>query len=435
MATDSDVQVQTTRQGDTVHELDVEVAPKLVARAFDKAYQELAREVRVKGFRPGKAPRSVLERLYGSSIGEQIEHRLVADTLPSAVEQSGLEPVAEPAIESQPPQAGAGFVYKARIEVRPQIELPDLAGLPAKKPRVDVSDADVDGELERLQQQQAVLLEESEGTEGAPGHVLKVDFVGRVAGEPFEGGTGQGVDVELGAGRFIPGFEEQLEGATAGSDCEVRVTFPEDYGASELAAKEAVFAVHVVSVRRREVPALDDEFAKDLGEFDSLDALRQRIHGDLLAGRDREAQGELRRTLMDSLIERCSFEVPAGMVDRRLEGELRSAHDRLHEQLDHDTLHAQLERWREEWRDRAERQVRESLLLDAVASAEGLEASPEDIEARLEEMAEQQGIPAARMRQVLGPEQIDRALEGQIVDEKAVEFLAARAKVEEIADT
>jgi len=431
----SDISVSSSSETPTRHSVEVQVAASRVAKAFDRAYRELAKQVRVRGFRPGKTPRSVLERIYGASIAEQLEQTLVAETLEDAVQQVGLEPVAEPSIEAGAPSIGEDFRYTARIEVKPEIELPDLSGLPATRPQVAVSDEDVEKELDALRERHAKLLEEPDGTQIAEGHVANVDFVGRVDGEPFEGGSGQAVDVEIGAGRFLPDFESQLVGASDGDDVEIRVDFPDDYGNGELAGKQALFAVHVASVKRREVPVLDDEFAKDLGEFASLDELGARIRSDLAESRERESESVLHRTLLDSLIERSSFDVPPGMVERRLEGELRQAHERLEGQVDHDTLHEQLGRWREEWRERAERQVRESLLLEAVAKAEGLQASPLDVEARIGEMAERQGVSTDRLRQAYGGEAFERALEAQLVDEKALEFLVARAKVEETADT
>jgi trigger factor len=429
------LRVESSEESPVLHRVEVEVDAGRVKRAYDKAYRDLAQRVQVRGFRPGKTPRSVLERLYGSSLGEQIEHTLIAETLGEAVEQAGLEPVAEPAIESSAPRAGSVFRYTARIEVKPAIELPDLAGLPATRPRVEVGVAELETELEALRQRNAPVVEEPEGTRLEPGHVASIDFVGRVDGMPFEGGSGQGVEVEIGAGRFVPGFEEQLEGAASGEDREVTVTFPEDYANDQLAGKQAVFAVHVAAVKRRLVPELDDEFAKDLGEFGSLDELRARVRGDLTESRERAARSELHRTLMDSLIERASFDVPPGMVERQLQQQLQSAHQRLEGQLPHDALHEQLERWKEEWRAGAERQVRERLLLEAVARAEGLSVLPEDVEARIAEMAAQQGVDPARLRTAYGGEAFEAALESQLTDEKALEFLAARAKVEETTDT
>ncbi len=431
----SEVQVQSEAESPILHRVEVEVAAKRVAKAFDRAYRELARQVNVKGFRPGKAPRSVLERLYGPSLAEQLEQTLVAETLAEAIEQTGLEPVSEPAIESQGAKGGESFRYTARVEVKPAIELPDLAGLPAQRPRVEVTGVDVDQELESLRERSAKLIEEPPEVTVQGGHVVTVDFVGRIDGEVFEGGTGQGVEVEIGSGRFIPGVEDQLIGATSGEDRELTVAFPDDYGSAELAGRTAVFAAHVVAIKRREVPELDDEFAKDLGEFETLDDLRTRIREDLERAREDAARSVLHRTLLDSLIERAPFDVPPGMVERRLEGELRSAHDRLSGQVDHDTLPRHLDAWREEWRERAERQVREGLLLEAVARAESLSASPEDVEARIEEMAERQGVSPARLRTAWGDDAFERALEAQLTDEKALEFLSARAKVEETTDT
>jgi trigger factor len=430
-----EVQVEATAESPVVHRLEVEVAPQRVQRVFDRAYKDLAKSVNVKGFRKGKAPRSVLEKLYGAALAEQIEQTLVGETLVDAVEQAGLDPVAEPSIEAAAPVAQQAFRYTARVEVKPAVELPDLAGLAAQRPRVDVSDQDVLLELDRLQQGQAQLIEEQEGTQLGEGHVATIDFVGRIDGEPFEGGSGQGVALEVGAGQFIPGFEEQLEGARSGEDREVTVSFPDDYAAEQLAGKQAEFAVHVAAVKRREIPELDDEFAKDLGDFTSLEALRTRIRDDLTQARERDARQVLHRTLVDSLIERAELDVPPGMVERRLQQRLESAHQRFASQIPHDALHEQLGRWREEWRDAAERDVRESLLLEAVANAESLTVAAEDVEARVEEMAQLQGVSAERLRKAWGEDGLERALEAQLRDEKALEFLEARAKVEETTDT
>jgi trigger factor len=425
------VRVRATEESPVVRTLEVAVEAARVAQAYDRAYQDLARRVSVRGFRPGKAPRSVLEKLYGPQVAEQIEESLVAETLGPALEQAGLEPVAEPAVSARPPAEGAEFVYTARVEVKPVFELPELAGLPGRRPRVAVGDEDVERELEALRERHASLLEEPPETAAAGGHVLTLDFVGRIDGKPFEGGSGKGVELALGSERFLPGFEEQLVGARSGEDREVRVRFPDDYATRELAGRDAVFAVHVAALRRRLVPALDDEFAKDLGEFESLAALRERIRTDLLAARERAARAELHRSLLDALIERTRFELPPGMVARQLERLLESAARRLGGALPAAQLEAQLARWREEWRERAEREVREGLLLEAIARARGVEASPEEIEARIGELAREQRVDPARLRRAWGEEGLERALRRQLVDEKVLDFLAGTAKVAE----
>jgi trigger factor len=428
------VTVESQAESSVLHRVVVEVDAPRVRRAFDRAYRDLGRRVRVRGFRPGKAPRSVLERLYGASVAEEIEQALVAETLADAVQQAGLDVVTEPAIEASPPSPDRSFRYTARIEVKPRVELPSLDGLPARMPLVSVGDDDVERELEALRQRHAQLVEEPEGVALTDGHVASVDFVGRVDGQPFEGGRGEGVELLVGSGRSLPGFEAGLKGARSGEDREVTVTLPDDHARPELAGKLAVFSVHVAAIKRREVPTLDDEFAKDLGEFDSLDALRGRLRQDLLAAREREARAERDRTLLDALIERTRFEVPAGMVERQLEQRLHSAHDRLAGHVPHAALHEQMGRWRREWRAAAEREVREALLLEAVARAEQLGVEPAEVEARIAEMAARQGVSAPRLRQAWG-EGIEAAVEAQLRDEKALEFLGSRAKVEVVSDT
>jgi trigger factor len=435
MSDKPDIQVETTEQGDVVRELRIQVPAPRVRRSFDRIYRELAREVSLPGFRRGKAPRSVLERRYGATVAEEVQRALVGETLASALEQLDRTPVGEPAIDAPAPQPGASFEYTARVEVTPEIELPDLAGLPGRQPRVQVEDEEVTAELERLQQHHAPVVEEPEGTAiEAADHILSLDFVGRIDGEPFEGGSGRDVELEMGSGRFPPGFEEQLVGARSGEDREVRITFPEDFSREELRGKEAVFQVHVGAVKRRQLPALDDEFAVDLGE-ESLEALRDRIRGQMHEMRERAAREELHRTLVDALIERAPFAVPPSLVERQRDRRLAAARRRLEGAVPSDALESQLEQWREAWRADAEREVRETLLLEAVARQEGLEASAQDVEARITRIAAEQGVEAAQLRRALGDEAVEAGVRRQLVEEKALEFLRARAKVEETTGT
>ena len=432
---DSSLRVSTTETSSVIRTLEVEVDPKRVRKAFDRAYRDLGRSVRVRGFRPGKAPRSVLEKLYGAAVAEELKQTLVSETLPEAVDQSGVAPVSEPAIDAEALAADAPFRYRASVEIKPEISLPELAGLPARRPVVEVGVEDVEGELQGLRERRAPLLDEPEGTAAAPGHTLVIDYTGTIDGEPFDGGSAEGAIVELGTERFIPGFEEQLEGAAAGEDREIRVRFPEDYGAAALAGKEALFATHVARVQRRDLPELDDAFAKELGEFETMEELRNRIRSDLLEMRERGAKAELRRTLMDSLIERTAFEVPPGMLERRLEQRLAIARQQLGSAFPEDELNQRMIEWRERWRPAAERDVREMLLLESVAREAGCEVEESAVEERIEQMAREQGIDPARMRQAYGERGMLDALRAQLLEDKALEFLVSEAKVEEMTGT
>jgi trigger factor len=432
---DSSLSVSTTETSSIVRTLEVEVDAKRVRKAFDRAYRDLGRRVQVKGFRPGKAPRSVLEKLYGTSLVEEMKQSLVSDTFPEAVEKSGVTPVAEPSIDFDTLAADAPFRYRASVEVKPEISLPELAGLPARRPVVEVGVEDVETELQELRERRAPLVDEPEGTVAAPGHTLVIDYFGTIDGQPFDGGRAEGAMLELGTGRFIPGFEEQLEGAAAGEDREIRVRFPDDYGAEQLAGKEASFVAHVAKVQRRELPELDDDFAKELGEFATVAELRERIRSDLEAARGREADAELRRTLMDSLIERTEFEVPPGMTERRLEQQLSMVRQQLGRAIPEEELDERLQEWREGWRPRAERDVRELLLLEAVAREAGLEIEDDEVEERIQQMAREQGIDPARLRKAYEEGATRDALRAQMVEDKALEFLASEAKIDDLTGT
>jgi trigger factor len=426
--------VEVREEGAVTRWLEVQVPTAQVDAAFARAYRGLARSARVRGFRPGKTPVSVLRRLYGAAVAEDVERELVSETLPAALEQSALAPVSEPAVDATPPSEGDAFAYRARIEVKPPIELGDVTGLPARRPSAVVRDEDVDGELETLRQRHATLIEEPEDRAAERGHFLTVDFVGRIDGEPFEGGAAHGHTVELGAAELIPGFEEQLVGAKAGEERIVRVRFPDDYGSPVLAGKDAEFTVQVTAVRRREVPALDDEFAKDLGEFESLEQVRARIRETLAASRERRARSELRRSLLGALIERVPLEVPPNLLRERLHRRLHSAsHDLRERGVRAELVDRQLAQWEEEWRPAVEREIREEWLLQELARREGLALDDAELEERLARMAEEQGADPARLRKAYRDAGVLEALRGQLLEDKAFEFLLAAASVEEVA--
>ncbi len=431
-SSDGQIQVEVTEESPILRVLSVTVAAVRVDRAFDRSYRKLRKEVRVKGFRPGKTPRSVLERMYGPSLPEEIERILVAETLPDAIELASLQPLAEPGIDAAPPEPSADFCYEARIELKPEIELPDTKGLPAKRPSAEVGEDEVLVQLEQLRERTAPLVEQPEGSAAEDGDFVTIDFVGCVDGEPFEGGSAKGHEVELGSGRFVPGFEEQLVGARAGDDLQVEIDFPDDYGNETLAGKHAVFDVHVDAVKKREIPELDDEFAKDR-DFESLAELRDQIRSDLERERKRAADSVLRRTVMASLVEQTDFEVPPGIVERQLQHQIESFRREYENQVPPEVLQSQLVRMAEDGRDAAARRVREGFLLEAVAAAEKIEATDEDVDARLEEMANDRGMPPQQLRKIASEQGWREAIRSELVDQKALDFLAEGAEVEEIS--
>ncbi len=427
-----DISVECSETSSVLRSVRVEVDAARVGRAFDSAYGELRKTASIKGFRPGKVPRSVLERLYGASMPDQVERVLVSETLASAIETAEVMPVSEPDIDAERPEPGSSFCYTAHVEVKPQIELPDLGQVEGRKPIVLVGDDEVQAELERQREKATKWVEESEETSAAEGHSLTMNFVGRVDGEVFQGGSGDGVNLELGTGSMIPGFEDQLIGVKAGENRQLEVTFPDDYGPAELNGKPATFDCEITAVRRKELPELDDDFAKDLGDFENLAAFRDQLRSDLEGTRNESAARALDRSLMDSLIELCDFEVPPGVVQGQLESQMQSMHRQFQGRVPEDVLHEQLRRMQEDGRPMAERRVREMLLVDAIAGDQSIEVSPDEVDGRLGEMASGQGMDLDQMRSMAKSQNWLPAVEQEVRERKVYAHLAECAKIVDV---
>ena len=427
-----EVRVEKIVVSPVVSELSIEVSVGRVDAAFGRVLQELRKGARVKGFRPGKVPTHVIKQLYGPQLGEEVERVLVNQTLQEAVEQAEIVPVVEPQIEAEPPVAGQEFHYKARIEMKPSIELPDLASISGSRPAVTVGEEEVLLELERLRERQAAWIEEPEETLATQGHQLTIDFTGTIDGVAFEGGTAEGVDIEIGSGRMIPGFEDQLVGAKSGESRPLHVSFPTPYGNAALAGKAAVFATKVSAVKRRELPALDDDFAKDLGDFETLDEVKRKLQESLESQRRAASDRALERSLLDDLVTRTHFEVPPTLVARQLESQVQQLEQQLRGRLSESDLRMRVAQVREEGWEEAKRRVQEALLLESVATRATLVASEEEIDARLDEMAQSQGFDAKLMHDLAKAQGWHAAIAAEIVDRKALAHLAEHARIRDV---
>jgi trigger factor len=426
------IQVETSEVSPAIRSLTIEVEAKLVNKAFKRSYSELSKKAQVKGFRPGKVPLSIVKKMYASNVAEEIERQLVSETLFDAVQKADVLPLCEPDIDAETPEEGSPFRYTAHIEVRPTIELPKLSEVVGKRVAVSVSDEDVEGELEQLQERQARMVEEAEDAVAANGHTLSIDFVGRVDGVAFEGGTGQDMEIELGSGRLVEGFEDQLIGKQAGDDVEVTVTFPDDYNSEDLQGKQAVFQVHVAAVKRREVPELDDEFAKDIGDHDTIEELRNKLREDILERRLQGSEEGLKQSVMESLVELTDFEVPPGVVERQLHSQMSSMQRRFQDQVPEEFLREQLSRMHEDGRPAAERRVREGFLLAQIVDEQSIEVEDSDVVERIDEMAEERGVESEQMRKMAEEQGWHDALRTELLDGRALDHLVAQASVEEV---
>lgn len=428
----NDIRIDTNEISPVVRELTIEVDAKRVDQAYGQAVKQLRKSARVKGFRPGKVPVNVIKQIYGASLGEEIERSLVRETLAEAMELADLRPVVEPQVEAEPPAEGKVFRYKARIEVKPEIELPELNVLSGLRPAVNVGDDAILAELESLRERQVNWIEEPEEIIAEDGHQVTIDFVGTIDGVAFEGGSAERVDLELGSGRMIPGFEEQLVGAKSGEERDLEVSFPEDYGNDELAGRTAVFAAKVTAIKRRELPELDDDFAKDIGDFETMEDVRDKIRENLQAQLQHSSDEKLHRSLLDDLVTRTSFEVPPTMVERQLESQIKQFEQQLEGRVPEQDLRARVAQMREEGWDEARRRVQEALLLESVALQVELEASEEEIDARLEEMAAGQGVDPKMMHDMAEAQGWRHAIAAEVVDRKALAHLVEHAKITEI---
>jgi trigger factor len=330
----------------------------------------------------------------GDRARAQVLERLLEDSLPKAIREADIPAIGEPRLQPEAePKEGTPFVYEATVEIKPAIELRKVAGLELERPRLPEPEQDpLEQYLEELRSSHGQQIEESEGTQAARGHLAVLDYEGTCEGSPFQGGSGREVTLQLGSGRAIPGFEEQIEGMIVGAERELDVDLPEDYPGKEIAGKQVHFHVRLVGLKREELPDLDDEFAKDVSEFDTLDELRGNLRAKLEEARAREEARLLREAAAAKVTEENPFPVPAGLVQRQLESRLARAVTQLGRNLPEEKVRELVERWREEWKGPAEQDVKLALLVPEIAEAEKIEVSEEDVDAKLRALAEERGV-------------------------------------------
>jgi len=408
-----------------------EVPAQQVQAEVDKAYAEIRKHAAIKGFRKGKVPMGLIEKHYAEKMADDVLKGLVNETYFKAITEQGLDPVSYPVIESDPLKPGEPFKYSATVDVFPEVAVKDYLGLELVKEQIGEDDAPVAARLREMQESMAQLVPAAEGHAAAMGDFVVFDFTGTLDGVPFEGGAAEDFQLELGSGRFIPGFEDQLVGMTAGSNGSVKVSFPEGYGNAELAGKPADFAVTVKEIKVKELPELDDEFAKQFGEFETLAELKQKLSELQQAQEERRIDNELRERLIKSVIEKNDLEVPEVLVDRQVGMMMENSKQRLASQrLSLEMMGLTEEGYKVQFRDVAREQVKGSLLLDAVAQKESIEVTDEDIARQVAEIAagtKQDPEKVASLYQTNA--RAKENLIAQMREDKAVQFLLERAQV------
>jgi trigger factor len=411
--------------------LTVEVSAEKVNEGLTAAFNKVVKQVNVPGFRKGKMPRAMFEKRFGvESLYQDALDILLPEAYGNAIDEAGIEPIDRPDIDIEQMEKGKELIFKATVQVKPEVTLGEYKGLEVEEFDTNVTDEDVANELKTLQERQAELVVKEEGTV-ENGDTVVLDFEGFVDGEAFEGGKAENHSLEIGSGSFIPGFEEQLVGLAAGESKDVEVSFPEEYHSAELAGKPAVFKVTIHEIKGKELPKLDDEFAKDVDdEVETLDALKEKIKTRLENSKKHEAEHNLRDTVVEKAAANAEVEVPDVMINSEVNRMLQEFEQRLQMQGMNLELYFQFSgqdenALREQMKEEAVNRVRVNLTLEAIAKAENLEVTDEEVNAELENMAGTYNMTVDSIKQALG------GLEGVKSDlklKKAVDFLVENKK-------
>lgn len=406
--------------------LTVEVSAEDFEAAVEKAYRKQRGSIRVPGFRPGKAPRKMIENMYGAGIFyEEAVNEALPDAYTAAVKEQELEVVGYPEVELLS-VGKEGFSFKATVAVYPEVTLGQYKGVEAPKAEVSVSDEDVEGRVKEMADRNSRMVSVDDRAV-AKGDVANIDFEGFLDGVPFDGGKSENFDLEIGSGQFVPGFEDQVAGMSISEEKDINVTFPEDYHA-DLAGKAVVFHVKVNAIKVKEVPALDDEFAKDVSEFDTLEELKKDVREKMLSEREEGAKRAFEDAAMTKVAEGIQADIPDAMIEEQARRFVDNFRMQLQSQGVPYEQYMKMTGMEEEKlladaRVPAAGQVRMDLAIAAIVKAENIEATDEDVEAEYAKMAGQYGMSAEDVKKYLDT----AVIKEQIVRSKAVELVAAAA--------
>lgn len=413
-------------------ELEFEVSKEDFESAVQRSYIKNVKSINIPGFRKGKAPRKIIEGMYGKEVFyDDAINFVFPDAYEAAIKEAKLEPVSRPEVDiKQFPTEELNLILSAKVTVKPDVKIAKFDKIEAEKPEYPVSDEDVDAELKRRQSQNArVITVEDRAAE--KGDTVVVDFEGFCDGVAFEGGKGENYSLELGSGQFIPGFEDQLIGANAGDDVEVNVTFPEEYHAPELAGKPALFKVKVHSITTKELPEIDDEFAKDVSEFDTIDELKKDIKTKLEENNDKRAKQEFENNVIDFIISNMKADIPEIMYENRIDDMVRDFEMRLSYQgmnidkyLEYTGM--DMTAFRGQFKEQAEKQVKGMLALEAMAKKEKIKALKDDVTKEYEKLAEQYKMDVEKIKSFVSEEDLKK----DIVTNKTIDALLAMASGE-----
>ncbi len=412
------------------YELEIEISAEDFNKAIDEVFKTEGKKITIPGFRKGKAPKAFVEKYYGESVFfEGAVDRLYRPALMDAVEASGLEVISIGQADITEVSKENGVQMKVTVVVKPEITIEGYKGIEATKKKVEVTDEDVNTELSKVQDRNSRMVT-VENRAALTGDTAVIDFEGFCDGEAFEGGKGENLELALGSGQFIPGFEDQVVGHETGEEFEINVKFPEEYQAENLKGKDATFKIKLHEIKRKELPELDDEFAKDVSEFDTLDAYKQSIREKLQNDREKSADADVENQILEALISKVEGEIPDEMYDNEVEESINNFAYRLQSQglkletylkytgMDTEALKAQ-------FKPQAEKQVKLRLALEKIAANEQLEPTEEEIQAEYEKLAKTYEMEVDKIKNIVAEAQV----KGDLQSQKAVDFVKENAVV------
>ena len=412
--------------------LTIEVSAEDLDKAMDKAYQKAKGRISIPGFRKGKAPRKMIEQMYGKGIFlEDAANALIPEHYSKALEECDLEIVSQPEIDVTQAEPGKAFIFTAEVAVKPEVTLGEYKGVEVPKAEVAVTDEDIDAEIKKEQEKNSrTITVEDRGAEN--GDITTIDFEGFVDDVAFEGGKGTDYPLTLGSGSFIPGFEDQLVGAKAGDHVEVKVTFPEEYQAKELAGKEAVFQCDLKKVETKELPELDDDFAQDVSEFDTLAEYREDVKKNLTEKKEKEAASAKENAAVEKAVENAQMDIPDAMVLTQARQMVDDFGRRMQQQgltLEQYFQYTglTLDKMIEDSKPQALKRIQTRLVLEKIAEVENIQPTEEEVDEEISKMAEMYKMEADKLKGLFGEAEMTQMKKDMAV-QKAVTFLAEEAK-------
>lgn len=411
--------------------LTIEVSAGEFEEALDKAYRKNKNKINVQGFRKGKAPRTVIEKMYGAGVFyEDAANEVMPEAYEAAVKESGLEIVSRPEIDVVQVEKGKEFIFTALVAVKPEVELGQYKGIEVEAKKIAVTDEEVEAELNRIREQNSRMVTvDNRAIEN--GDFAVIDYEGFCDGVPFAGGKAEGYSLEIGSHSFIDTFEDQLIGKNIGDDVEVQVTFPTEYHAEELAGKPAVFKVKIHEIKSRELPELDDDFAQDVSEFDTLDEYRADIKSNLTATREKTAKTEKEEAVIAKIIENAKMEIPQPMIDNTVAQMAEDFAQRIQSQglsMDQYFKFTGMDKAKflETMQPQALKRIQSRLVLEAIVKAENITADEEEINKEIENMAKMYQMEADKLKELIG-EGEKTMMAQDVAVQKAVDFVTEAA--------